>query len=118
MARYLKATEALMKQTGQPYLSIVGSDTIITMYGESACEKILNLGATQARRLGAVGIVTVKSGLSDLAKRLSPLADIYLRLTKENGCLLLHGVKPRTGLYAVEMDVSRGYPLPKLTPIV
>jgi len=36
----------------------------------------------------------------------------------ERSCLLMYDVKPRTGLYAVEMDVSEGYALPKLTPIV
>jgi hypothetical protein len=114
----VKVSEELRAETGQPNLSIVGADTLIALYGEERCEEILNLSATIARRAGAAVMVLVKAGRRDLAIRLSPMADVYLRLLREHGCLLLYGVKPRTGLYAVEMDASKGHPLPKLTPIV
>ena len=114
----VKTSGELEAETSQPNLSIVGTDTVITLYGEERCEEILNLAATEARRLRSALIAIVKAGRRELATRLSPIADIYLRLVREHGCLLLYGIKPRTGLYAVEMDVSKGYPLPKLTPIV
>jgi hypothetical protein len=44
--------------------------------------------------------------------------DVYLKLTREHGALLIYGVKPRTGLYALDVDASKGYPMPSLTPIV
>jgi len=116
--KVVKASEELSAETGQPNLSIVGTDTVITLYGEERCEEILNLGATEARRVGAAVIAIVKAGRRELATKLSPIADVYLRLVREHGCLLLYGIKPRTGLYAVEMGVSKGYPLPELTPIV
>jgi circadian clock protein KaiC len=118
MDKVLEASEKLTTETGQPSLSIVGVDTLITLYGEKRCEEILNLSATGARRTGAAVIAIVKAGFRDLALRLSPIADVYLRLTREHGCLLLYGVRPRTGLYAVEMDTSKGYPIPKLTAIL
>ena len=114
----VKMSEELSAETGQPNLSIVGTDTLITLYGEERCEEILNLSATGARRAEAMVIALVKAGRRELATKLSPIADVYLRLGREHGCLLLYGIKPRTGLYAVEMDVSKGYPLPKLTPIL
>jgi len=46
------------------------------------------------------------------------MVETHLRLLREHGCLLIYGIKPRTSLYAVEMDISKGYPLPRLTPIV
>jgi len=116
--KVIKMGEKLSAETGQPNLSIVGTDTVITLYGEERCEEILNLGATDARRVGAAVMALVKAGRRDLAIKLSPIADVYLRLAREHGCLLLYGIKPRTCLYAVEMDVSRGYPLPRLTPMV
>ncbi|MEM2816709.1 MAG: hypothetical protein QXY34_05945, partial [Candidatus Bathyarchaeia archaeon] len=97
---------------------IVGVDTLVTLYGEKRCEEILNLSATMARTAGSSVIAIVKAGLSSLAVKLSPIADIYLRLTRKRGSPLLYGVKPRTGLYAVELDTSEGYPIPKLTPII
>jgi len=116
--KVLEASKQLTAETGQPNLSIVGVDTLITLYGEKHCEEILNLSATDARRAGAPLIAIVKAGFRKLAVKLSPIADIYLRLTMKHGCPLLYGVKPRTCLYAVEMDVSKGYPQPKLTPIL
>ena len=116
--KVVKIAEELRAETGQPVLSIIGVDTLITLYGERLCEEILNLGATEARKAEALLLAIVKAGYRDLAVRLSPIADVYLRLTREDGCMLMYGVRPRTGLYAVEMDVSKGYPLPRLTPIV
>jgi hypothetical protein len=118
ISKVLGASEELTTQTGQPSLSIVGVDTLVTLYGEKRCEEILNLSATMARTAGAAVIATVKAGLSNLAIRLSPIADVYLRLTRKRGSLLLYGVRPRIGLYAVEPDTSEGYPIPKLTPII
>jgi len=105
-------------ETGKPNLTIIGIDTLATLYGGEKCVEILNLSAAGAKSSGATIVAVIKAGYRDLAVKLSPIADIYLRLTREHGCLLLYGVKPRTGLYAVEMDVSRGYPLPELTQIV
>jgi len=118
LSKVVEAANKLSEKTGKPNLSIVGVDTLITLYSGRSCEKILNLSATMARRVEAPIIAIVKAGYRDLAVKLSPIADIYLRLTREHGCLLLYGVKPRTGLYAVEMDTSEGYPLPRLTPII
>ncbi len=57
------------------------------------------------------------------AKRLvidsfSAMADVHLRVTRGYGIALVYGVKPPTNVYALEMDVSEGYPMPKLTPII
>ena len=116
--KVIRISKQLAMETGQPNLTILGVDTIATLYGEKKCVEILNLSAAGARSSGATIIAIVKAGFRDLAIKLSSIADVYLRLTREHGCLLLYGVKPRTGLYAVEPDMSKGYPLPKLTPIV
>jgi len=116
--KVVKIGDKLTAETGQPALSIIGVDTLIILYGERVCEEILNLGATEVRKAKALLLAIVKAGHRDLAVRLSPIADVYLRLTREHGCLLVYGIKPRTGLYAVEMDVSKDHPLPHLTPIV
>ena len=116
--KVVKASKQLAMETNKPNLTIIGIDTLATLYGGEKCVEILNLSAAGAKSSGATIVAVIKAGYRDLAVKLSPIADIYLRLTREHGCLLLYGVKPRTGLYAVEMDVSRGYPLPELTQIV
>lgn len=112
------AGRKMMAKTGQPVLWVIGADTLISLYGEKECEEILNLAATLARIENAAVIVIVKAGYRDLAVRLSAVADVYLRITRKRGTTLIYGVKPRTGLYAVKLDTSMGYPLPELKPIL
>jgi len=118
LKKSIEASKNLEATTGKPNLYIIGLDTLIAYYGEKACEKIMTQSATRIRKANAMLIALLKGGYRELAARLSPIADTHLRLMREHDCLLLYGVKPRTGLYGVEMDVSRGYPLPKLTPII
>jgi len=116
--KFLEAGRQFIEQTKQPPIFLLGADSLKTIYGEERCEQILNLCATEVRRMGAVAIYITKAGYRDLAVKLSALADTYIRLTRRHGCLLLYGVKPRTPIYAVEMDTSKGYPLPRLTAIL
>jgi KaiC/GvpD/RAD55 family RecA-like ATPase len=116
--KYLELEEDLMRRTGQPVMSVSGVDALLSYYDEASCERLLGQDAVRIRRRGSLGILLLKPGHGGIARRLGSIAAIHLRLTREHGCLLLYGVKPRTGLYAVEMDASRGYPLPRLTPIV
>lgn len=118
---FAKATDAglrLMAETGQPNLWIIGVDTLLNVYGEKDGETILNYAANLARIYNAALVAIIKAGYRDLAVRLSAVADVYLRMTRMHGALLLYGVKPRTGLYAVECNVEKGYPIAKLTPIL
>lgn len=116
--RYLELEGDLIRETGQPAMSVTGVDAIASYYSEAACESLLGQDAIRIRQRGAIGILLMKPGHGRMAARLSSIATVHLRLTREHGCLLLYGVKPRTGLYAVEADDSKGYPLPRLTPIV
>ncbi len=116
--RIVEVWEGLRAETGQSNLWIAGLDTIIDWYGEDICERVFNKLASIARRADSMLVAQLMAGHGELATKLASISDIHLRLTREHGCLLLYGVKPRTGLYAVEMDASRGYPLPRLTPIV
>lgn len=116
--KVLKVVEDLTTKTNQPVLMIVGLETLATSYGEENCEQLMNLIATEARRIGAVVMAVIKAGRREKAIRLSPIADIYLRMTRKHGCPLIYGVKPRTGLYALEEDTSEGYSVSKLTQIV
>ncbi|MEM2840976.1 MAG: ATPase domain-containing protein [Candidatus Bathyarchaeia archaeon] len=117
-SKYLKIEEELNRKTGQPVMSVSGADTMISYYDESTYEKILGQDAIRIRKHNSIGIVLLKAGYESLSRRLGSVATTHLKIVKENGCLLFYAVKPRTGLYAVEMDVSKGYPTPKFTPMV
>jgi len=102
----------------RPILLMICAATLATLYGEKEGLEILKTVVAHAKNAGAILIAIIGAGYRDLAIKLSLLADFYLRLTRKHGCLILYGVKPKTGLYGVECDVSKGYPLPKLTPIL
>ncbi len=118
IVKVFEESKKLEVETGQPSLSILSLDILVNLYGEKNCWEILNLSAMEARKTDAAMLILAKAGFRYLVIRLSPMADIYLRLKRTHGCLLLYGVKPRTGLYMVEADTSKGYPIPKLTPML
>lgn len=111
-------TYGVVSKISHPPILVVGTDSLITLYGEKQCEEILNLAASTVKLNQAGLIILVKAGYRSLAIRLSTISDIYIRLTREHGCLLFYGVKPRIGLCAVEYDASKPYPIAKLTPIL
>ncbi|MEM1539628.1 MAG: ATPase domain-containing protein [Candidatus Bathyarchaeia archaeon] len=114
----INAFKQLEAETGQPILLLIGADVFTSLYGEKESEQLLNVIATLTRTTRSVTIVIIKAGQRNLAVKLSAIADVYLRLTRRRGTLLLYGVKPRTGLYTVNIDNSMGYQIPKLTPII
>ncbi|WXG47240.1 MAG: ATPase domain-containing protein [Candidatus Atabeyarchaeum deiterrae] len=115
---YHRIEEELMRNTGKPVLRITGGDSLIAFYGADTSARIWNLDAIRLRERGNLGILVLRPASEDLSKTLSAVADVHLRLMRRNGALILRGIKPRTGLHVVELDTSKGYPLPKLTPIV
>ncbi|RLI05416.1 hypothetical protein DRO26_02245, partial [Candidatus Bathyarchaeota archaeon] len=116
--KYIQIEEELMSKNGQPILRIIGVDLLVTYYGKEAAAKIWSFDATRIREKGNLGIVIFKPGYTSSSKMLSSVADVHLKLTRKRGALIFYGIKPRTNLHIVEMDVSSGVPLPKLTPIM
>jgi len=117
-SKYVEIEEELRQATNQPIISVSSANTLASYYGEAVCEKILGQEAIRIRKHRSLGIILMKPGYENLTRRLSSIITTHLKIVREHGCLLLYGLNPRTGLYAVEMDTSKGYPLPKLTPIV
>ncbi|MCD6421494.1 MAG: AAA family ATPase [Thaumarchaeota archaeon] len=115
---FLKLEGELLRRHDHPVLKFAGLDWLVHFWGEEGAIYILNLDARRTRYLGGLTILLGKPIYPEIAKRIPPLASVHLKLTRRHGCLLLYGVKPRTPLYAVEADYSKGYLLPKLTPIV
>jgi hypothetical protein len=54
--KFLEAGKQFIEQTKQPPIFLLGADSLKTIYGEERCEQILNLCATEVRRMGAVAI--------------------------------------------------------------
>jgi len=110
--------EELRRKTKQSVLMNLSLETLENRYGESR-EKIFNVVTNQVASCRANGDLTIALSRPQLATglRAASLAGNYLRLIEKDGTILFYGVNPRTGLYAVEADFSKGYPQLDFTPI-
>lgn len=117
-SRWMEAQKKLVDETHQPVLEIIGLDAMKAVFGGEDLDSVMAQATTHTRHNGNVTIALGKPGTGPLTQGAANICDVHLKLVREHGALLLFGLKPRTGLYVMEMDVSEGYPLPKVTPIV
>jgi len=116
--KYAGVEQELRARTGRPLLHIFGADALIDTYGEREALWLVRSHLTMARRTGDLCIVVLRPGYPRAAEVLGGAADVHLKVTREHGSVLVYGVKPRTNLHVLEMDVSEGYSMPKLMPII
>lgn len=62
-------------------------------------------------------LITVRSTM-DSTRQLRNMSDVYLKMIERFGACYVYGEMPRTGLYNVAVDNSRGFPVPELTSVV
>jgi len=120
MEEFFGRIRKLSESTGQPALLVVGVDALFGWFGLKDLARVLNVSLSLVRKEGYLGILLLQPGIPQpsIYEMLNAIVDVHFRIVKEHGVLLFYGVKPRTGLYAVDVDTTQGYLMPKLTPIV
>lgn len=113
-----RVEDELRSRVDKPILKVIGVDRLMLHYGLNDTLKLLSMDVDRLASNGSLTFLIAKPVYPKLTERISPIADIHLKLTREHGALILYGIKPRTGLYAVEVDSRSGYTYTKLTPIV
>ena len=110
----------LTQKYQQTSLYMEGIDTLYSSFGPENVVKILNATITASRGHGNLDLMILRPGIPSpsLYEMLRSIADVHLKLIKKQGILLFYGLKPWTGVYAVQTDKTRGYPWPKLAPLV
>jgi hypothetical protein len=110
----------LTQKYQQTSLYMEGIDTLFSSFGPENVVKILNATITASRGHGNLDLMILRPGIPSpsLYEMLRSIADVHLKLIKKQGILLFYGLKPWTGVYAVQTDQSRGYPWPRLAPLV
>lgn len=103
----------------EPPLAIIGLDTLIARYGLEDSIRMVSLSIHETRRVGGLNIIIAKPvyGYRRVEEVLPAISHIYLKLSREHGVYLLYGVKPRTGLYIMDVDLSDNRIETRLTPI-
>jgi len=108
----------LKQEHGKPPLLILSANTFLFYYGVTCSLKIISTLSTVMREHNSLMLLLLRPSFENLNRTLGALSDTHLKIIREHGAVFLYGVKPRTHLYAIEIDTPQGHPMPKLTPVV
>ncbi len=112
--KFLETGALLSKRFGAPLLTIIGIDRLAQLFGEKALELIYNIMDDLKTRPGVI-MWLLKPTKPWLTTSITPLADLYFKITRRHGTILMYGIKPRTPLYAVQ--TTEESLIPKIIPI-
>lgn len=113
------AVDDLRKLTGgKPVFRSIGYDTLESLYPDEP-EKMYEAAGLDLMRTKSGGDLSyaIVRPSSYILRKVRDLVEWHFVMTRKNGLLMLQGMKPHTILFAVECDISRGYPLMKLRPL-
>ncbi|MFA5772250.1 MAG: gas vesicle protein GvpD P-loop domain-containing protein [Thermoplasmata archaeon] len=119
MALWDSVFSLLGKDTKQPILDFTSFDTLEYSIGGNATVAIKEISEAikKIRDEGNLGIGVLKPGLT-VAQQVKNMADTHFRVAEIDGAYVIYGKKPRTNIYNIEIDASKGYPETKLTLVV
>jgi len=118
MAEYFRVGDQLRKKTGKPVLWWVALDHFVDIFGVEHAEEALSELSVNVIRNRELAIILAKPGLEDITRSASNIATTHLRIFDREGSVLLYGVKPRTSLRALTVDVKKGLSSVEFTPMV
>jgi len=105
------------REFGEPMFVFVGLDTMECFYGLDQSVKALSFAASVTSKGNGLTIFASFPEVK-LTNMASIMSDAHIRVENINGTIVMYGIKPKTGLHHLEIETFKGYPLPKLTPIV
>ncbi len=108
--------EELSRRHG-PLLDITTFDIYEQYFGREMSIYNMSKGVTAYREGGHLGIGVIHPELKTVTEQRN-MSDVYLRLEYREGFLLLHGVRPWTPLFAIELEREREASRVKLVEVV
>ena len=108
-------TYSAYKKEGKTIWMLMALDTVENFYGQG----VMNFLATVAARAAVnkdIQSIVARPNL-ELTQKVANISQIHLVLTQRWGTLILYGVKPRTGFYALQFTFGHGYPEFELIPL-
>lgn len=101
-------TYSEFKAKGKTIWMLMALDTVENFYGQG----VMNFLATVAARAAVnkdIQSIVARPNL-ELTRKVANISQIHLVLSQRWGTLILYGVKPRTGFYALQFTFDHGYP--------
>lgn len=102
--------------SAQPFLSLVGFDSLESVYGGEVMEGLVDHLAAVKRNGGA--FVGLTSPTSRSTARLADLATVHLKVERIGGTVVLYGSKPFTECFALTVEERPQGGCVSLTPLV
>ncbi|HSV42803.1 MAG TPA: hypothetical protein VLH13_05270, partial [Methanomassiliicoccales archaeon] len=101
--------------SSSPYLSLMGFDTLESLYGEGVSNQVADHIASIRRNLGVmVGIVSPSTRSTE---KLKDIATLYITIERDAGSLLVYGEEPFTECNVVGLDKKDDQIGVKLHPV-
>ncbi len=112
--RLVKLGSSLSRKFKKPIITVFGIDRLVSYFGEKTIDMIYSM-QDEARNRPGINMWILKPTRPWIAGGLTPLADMYFKLLRKHGTILLYGIKPRTPLYAVQ--ITEESPISRIIPI-
>jgi len=116
-ALWTQTEEQKRSESNGPVLRVVNVDNIEQHRDAGAalrrCAQQVSLGRVNQDMTFLVARESLES-----ARKLRGMCDIHIKMIEMYGACYVYGVMPRTGFYNVDIDISQGYPVPEMTPVV
>jgi KaiC/GvpD/RAD55 family RecA-like ATPase len=100
-----------------PYIEYTAFDTLEYQLGDQPTITGLFPSVQRTKILGTLGIGVLKPGLV-VGTEIINMMDTYFHIICIDNCPCIYGVRPRTPVYAIDIDQQKGKPHVCLTPIV
>jgi circadian clock protein KaiC len=108
----------LTKKFQGPFFAGIGVDRVVRLCGMNTAANFLAAAQDYVRQSEGLMIWLAKPIEPGIIKRLAPIADMHIKITRRHGCVIFYGVKPGTPVYALQTDPESRTPLPEIIPIV
>ncbi|MFO7992276.1 MAG: gas vesicle protein GvpD P-loop domain-containing protein [Thermoplasmata archaeon] len=113
---YTKNIREISDEGETPWMDYVGFDTMEYLTGNEIAIRDLLESVANTKASKNLGIGIMKHGLK-LSSEIKNMADTYIVITSINNTPCIYGIKPKTGLYAIQPDEEKGSPHISLIPI-
>jgi len=114
--RYIKAAVELSSRLGKNIVHLLSGDNLAYVV-ERFTSSVIGRSVI-ANRLGRDLMIYVsKPSIPEMTKVFADTLSIHFKIEERNGSMILFGKKPKTNIYNIEPDASRGCRV-RLTPIV
>lgn len=108
--------EYSLSNANKPFLSMVGFDTLESVYGPDVMENLTD--HLTALRKGEHIFIGFLRPTSKSTQKLTSMAHIHLKVEDINGTIVIYAQKPYTELYFLSFIYRLGFPKASLLPIV